>query len=236
MTRLKSPLFSENIFDKNLGDFAQRDGFTAIKGQIKKLGSLVDGLAAIRDNRDPFKTQAQIEVDYKKSFEKAQASAQDSMQRNIDTIVKLQDEARERMFRKTKLNLQSPHAQEIRQVLRAFGDTEQGEKKRSEFLNKAVQSGKADIINAVISTPAELSFLTDRKANEIFDMYIDKHAPEYREEMKAIDKAEEMLKLAYDSFEASSAEMRDPFLEVESETAKQKADVAEQALNSALSE
>jgi len=234
--RVKSPLLNDTLFDKNLGVYAQRDGFTAIKGQIKKLGSLVDGLAAIRDNRDPFKTQAQIEVDYKKSFEKAQASAQDSMQRTINTIVKLQDEARQRMFNRTKLNLQSPHAQEIRQVLRAFGDSEQGEKKRSEFLNKAIQSGKADIINAVISTPAELSFLTDRKSNEIFDMYIDKHAPEYREEMKAIDKAEEMLKLAYDSFEASSTEMRDPNLEVESETAKQKADVAEQALNSALSE
>ncbi|MCH2191983.1 MAG: hypothetical protein MK088_06610 [Alteromonas sp.] len=232
--KVKSPLFSDSLFDKNLGSYADKDGFTSIKGQIKKLGSLIDGLSSIRENRDPFKTQAQIEIDYKASYEKAQVAAKDSLNRTINTIVAMQDSAHEKMLSTTKLNQLSPHAAEIRQVLRSFGDSEEGEAKREAFLSKAVSNGKADIINAIMNTPAELSFLSDTKVNKFVGLFIDTYAPEYNAEMAAISKAEEMLKLAHDAYVKDSEAMRDPTLEVKSETEKQRADEAEKAFNQAM--
>ncbi|SDB02888.1 hypothetical protein SAMN02927930_00104 [Pseudidiomarina indica] len=229
-TRVKSPVFSGDIFERNLGDFAQRDEMRDIKRQIERFGQLVEGLAEMREKPDPFKTQAQINVEYGKRYEEALSAAKRSVEKSIERLVDAQDKARRNMIVKTKLDRVVPDAQEIRAHLRGMTD-----KQRREFIAKSIDHGRFEVISAIVNTSLpELAGLTPELVTQYQMAYVEKVAPEYLEEEKAIQTAEQMLGMAFDSFRKQAEEMRDPHLEVEAIKMKEQADAADAAFKQAL--
>lgn len=229
-TQVKSPIFSPDIYDRNLGQFAEREEYKEIKRQIERIGRLVDGLEQVRNNRDPFKTPDQITVEYGQRYEEALGDARRSADYISDQLVQAQERAYNDMLAQTKLDRVPDNAQEIRGVMRSLPEDE-----RKAFLDRAVEQGDSATVAAILNAQPELSGLRGGMIQQAEKFFIDKYAPNYRTEIEAIDKAGDAAKMAFDSFKRSADDMRDPFGEAEAKRKKQEADEAQRVFNDALS-
>lgn len=221
-TLLRSPVFSTKIFDTRLGENAERDGYRQIRQEIDGLGKLMQSLIDIREQKDPTKTAAAIALEYGQKFEKAQDTVKRRIERLSSILANLSEEADRTLIEKSGLYRNTGREAEFREVLRGMT-----EKQRKDFVKRAVDNGQPEVLSAIMDAPPELSGLTDEYVTNAKEQYIGLHFPEYARERGLINDAAELVELAVDGFRHQSSKIRDPYLEVEADEAKKRADAAD---------
>lgn len=221
-TLLRSPIFSTRIFDKRLGEHAEREGYRQIRQEIEGLGKLMQGLIDVRESKDPTKTAAAIALEYGQKFEKAQDVVKRRVERVSSILANLSEEADRSLIEKSGLYRNTGREAEFREVLRGMT-----EKQRKDFIKRSIDNGQPEVLSAIMDAPAELSGLNDEFVTNAKEQYIGLHFPEYRQERELVESAAELVELAVDGFRHQSSKIRDPFLEVEADEAKKRADAAD---------
>lgn len=229
--RIRPALLSGKSFERILESKMTDPDYRQIHSTIAAFGNLYDGLAAIKDNRDPTKTQAAIELDHSKAYDRATETATRRMKDAIGRLAKMEEKLNEGLNIKFGFNRPHPNAAEYREVLRGMTESN-----REAFIRRSIDEGNADILYAVSDAPAELSKLTKDRVEKMRKVFIDKHAPDYREEIELIDKATEHLSLSYETFSKSTRELKDPNLEIKANQEKTLADTADANFKALTSE
>ena len=230
-TTISSPVFSVRSFDRHFGEHAGREGFKQIRQEIEGLGKLMQSLIDVREQKDETKTAATIALEYGKKYQQAQEHVKKRVDMAISKLVEM-GEANDRVLvENSGLTKLSGREAEYREVLRGMTD-----KQRKAFIRKAVENRQPEVLNAIMDAPPELSGLREDYIQGQKDLYIELHHPEYKQEKDLIDTAGQMLALAVDGFKRQSEKIRDPYLEIEAEEKKKRADAADANFKALTSE
>tara|TARA_R110000787_G_scaffold83794_2_gene180063 strand:- start:86 stop:817 length:732 start_codon:yes stop_codon:yes gene_type:complete len=185
--------------------------FNEVIHAIDQMAGIYDGLAAVRENRDPMKTHAAHAVEYKKQFETATAKAAMRTNRLLEALadrwVKAEDSAR----KNAGLEHLHPGAVEVRETLRGMKTT----KERDAAIRQAFNQGDRVIVSAVINAPSPVTLgEVTVPLNALTEDYISRENPGYRDELDATDFAAQALRIAHEGFNKGAGKLRDVPLEI----------------------
>ncbi|MBF0678552.1 MAG: hypothetical protein IR164_06410 [Devosia sp.] len=172
---------------------------------IDSLGSLYDGLAAVRANEDPTKTRENNALAYQQKFEAAYLRAQKLANERAEAVAAYEAKIVADAYKKAGVDKLPTQAEAIWLALRGMD-----QKSRDAAVIEAINSGDRVVIAAITHAPSPMltgKFTVPVKTST--ELFIDKMAPEMRQELGHIERAMAFLEHASSAFVKSAQELRD---------------------------
>ena len=108
------------------------------------------------------------------------------------------------------------------------------QQERDEAVNRAIDAGETEVLGAIVNVPSILTGHLTTPVSKLIDFAVDKAAPEARENIQAIERGLDHLRLALEAFGKSAGEMRDKGLERSGTEGAEKAIAATAAFDAAV--
>ena len=187
---------------------------------IDQLSEVWSSLSILRETADSRLTREARALAYRDQHRKAQEHAGTLLRVATERLEARRNTLRNDAFKRAGLLEQYPQAEEVRKALRELSQAE-----RDSAISEAIDRGDAWIIASIRNFPPLLTGKLTMSREMIEDLFVDRAAPELREQMTEIDTALQSLDFAASSFNAATEEMRD--IEAEDKANADAAKVAE---------
>lgn len=204
--------------------------YHGVFASIDNLGSLYDGLAAVRVHADPTKTREHNASAYKQKYDAAKEQAQKLVQARVASIMDYESQLIADAHAKAGIDKRPPHADAIWQTLRSMD-----QKARDEAVLDAIKRGDRVVIASIVHSPSPLltgTFTVPVKTTT--EHFLNTHTPELHEERENVDTALTFLNNAAGAFRTTTEKMRDLAAEERAATGSAAAKKADAALDAAM--